>query len=209
MNVPKFNLAALKYINLAQITSIAKQRGVLIGSVLVIVLAPLAAWWFRTDLTDEIAQKMSQRVKDFDSMEKLRLTDVSFGGQSIGKVSLNSTIINALRDRNVALEIELKGMYQAAIDYNQKHHDFIALKDNQGIPLKDSQGKEIIFPNSDQNDKLVLDEIYFPLIIPAYQALLDDNRTGQAPDSLAVLEAVQRRSSDFILSDLKKKPSPK
>ena len=44
MNAPKFNLSVLKNIDFTQLTAIAKQRGVLIGSVLVIVIAPLAAW---------------------------------------------------------------------------------------------------------------------------------------------------------------------
>lgn len=201
MNAPKLNLSMLKNIDFTQLTAIAKQRGVLIGSVLVIVIAPLAAWWFRSGLTDKIEETMSQRVKDFAKMSELSQTEVKVRGATVAqdttsKVSLNGILIQALQDRNLALENELKDVYQAAIEYNQKHHSFIALKDNQG-------NDKIIFPKPDQND--VIEEIYFPAIIPAYQALLVDNRTGQAPDSAAVLEAVQRRSSDFILSDLKKK----
>jgi hypothetical protein len=76
MNAPKLNLSMLKNIDFTQLTAIAKQRGVLIGSVLVIVIAPLAAWWFRSGLTDKIEETMSQRVKDFAKMSELSQTEV-------------------------------------------------------------------------------------------------------------------------------------
>lgn len=200
MKAPKLNMAALKNIDFAKLVQFVKRRGVLLVSALVIVIAPLAGWWFRGGLTDAISQTMAQRSKEFDKINSLATTSITIRsalGEEDSKTeqaSLNAALIETLSERNKSLDNEVTKVYQTALEYNKKNHAIIQMKDNK-----------VVFPKPDQNDALLLDEIFLTQIVPAYQAVLTDNRTGQPPDPLAVLEAVNRRSDDYILNDLKKK----
>ncbi|MSR34609.1 MAG: hypothetical protein EXS12_07430 [Phycisphaerales bacterium] len=200
MNVKNLNLAALKNFDFTKFVPFLKRRGVLIGAVLAIVVAPLAGWWFRGGITDSIVETMAQRSKEYDKIIKLGTTSItirSASGEAESKtesVSLNPTLIEALSERNKILDSEVTKIYQSAVEHNKKNHVIIQMKDNK-----------VVFPKPEQNDALLLDEIFLTQIGSAYEALLTENRTGQPPDPLAVLEAVQRRSGDYILNDLKKK----
>ena len=68
MKAPKINLQSLKNLDFSKVVAILKKRGVMIGSVAVIVVVPLAALLFRGGMTDAISDTMNQRQKDFEKL---------------------------------------------------------------------------------------------------------------------------------------------
>ena len=95
-------MAALKNIDFAKLIQFGKRRGVLLVSALVIVIAPLAGWWFRGGLTDAISQTMAQRSKEFDKINSLATTSITIRsalGEEDSKTeqaSLNAALIETL-----------------------------------------------------------------------------------------------------------------
>jgi hypothetical protein len=196
MNAPKFDLAALKNIDFSKVIAIAKQRGVLIACTFIIVVIPVVAWWFRGGIKDSIHETMSKRSKEFDKIVSLEKSAVTVrnpvGDPKSETVSLNSTLIDALKARNESLENEVKGVYRSAVEHNKKNHDII-------------QTKQVVFPKPLQENEKLLEEIFLPAIGPAYTVLLANNRVNTPPSSADVLEAVKQREISFIRDDLKKK----
>ena len=196
MNAPKFDLAALKNIDFSKVIAIAKQRGILIACVLIIVVIPLVAWWFRGGIKDSIHETMSKRSKEFDKIVSLEKSSITVrnpvGDPKSETVSLNSTLIDALKARNESLENEVKGVYSSALEHNKKNHDIV-------------QTKQVVFPKPLQENEKLLEEIFLPVIGPAYTVLLANNRVNTPPSSADVLEAVKQREISFIRDDLKKK----
>ncbi|MCE9618661.1 MAG: hypothetical protein K8R92_01980 [Planctomycetes bacterium] len=196
MNMPKMDLAALKNIDFSKVVAMAKRRGVLIASALLIIVVPVGAWWFRAGIKDSIQETMSKRGKEFEKLLALEKASVTVrspvGEPRTETVSLNPTLIEALKARNESLEGEVKGVYLEALEYNRKNRDIV-------------KTDRVVFPKPDPKDEQLIDEIFFPAIGPAYQTLLKEYRTGQPPASADVLEAVQRRESAFIQTTLKKK----
>ena len=196
MNAPKFDLAALKNIDFSKVIALAKQRGILIACVLIIVVIPLVAWWFRGGIKDSIHETMSKRSKEFDKIVSLEKSSITVrnpvGDPKSETVSLNSTLIDALKARNESLENEVKGVYRSALEHNKKNHDIV-------------QTKQVVFPKPLQENEKLLEEIFLPVIGPAYTVLLANNRVNTPPSSADVLEAVKQREISFIRDDLKKK----
>jgi hypothetical protein len=196
MNKPKIDLAALKNIDFSKVLAVARRRGVLIVCATLILVVPLAAWWFRSGLKDAIHETMLKRAKDYDSLVALDKATVTVrspvGEPKTETVSLNPALIEALKARNESLEGEVKGVYVAALEHNRKGRDIV-------------KTSRAVFPKPDPKDEQLIDELFLPVIGPAYQSMLKDRRVGQPPAQADVLEAVQRRESAFILSTLKKK----
>ena len=206
MKAPKINLQSLKNLDFSKVVAILKKRGVLIGSVAVIVIVPLAALLFRGGMTDAISDTMNQRQKDFEKLAALEKTSVTIrkaGGEpETQSVSLNEVLIKALKERNESLEGEFKSQYKSALEHNRKNHDFAPAHDHV-----------VIFPKPAAN--IVLDESYLGKkfdgekdletgINSAYESFLRNNRTGEPPTAAEVLESVQKRELAFIQNNLKK-----
>ena len=206
MKAPQINLQTLKNIDFSKVVAILKRRGVMIGSVAVIVIVPLAALLFRGGMTDAIGDTMKQRQKDFEKLSALEKTSVTIrkaGAEpETQSVSLNPVLIKALKERNESLEGEFKSQYKSALEHNRKNHDFAPAHDNV-----------VIFPKPAAN--IVLDESFLGKkfdgakdletgINSAYEALLRNNRIGEPPTAAEVLESVQKRELAFIQNNLKK-----
>ena len=202
----KVDLKALKNIDFSKAVELFKRRGVILVSCVVIVIVPFAALWFRSSMTDDIAATMEQRQKDFEKIAAMGKTSVSIRSTSAEpekrSVVLNMSMIEAVKERNLALEDEFKFQYTSAVERNAKDHVFAPAHDQVEI-----------FPNKPKD--VVLEEVYLGKkydgdkdlgtgINSAYESLISNSRAGQPPTPAEVLESVQRRETEFIQNNLKK-----
>lgn len=107
----KIDLKALKNIDYSKAVDFAKRRGVLVASGLVILIIPLTAWWFRGGMVDSVMEIMQKRSKEFDKITSLGASVTvrnATGNPDTTSVTLNPSLIEALKARNESLDGELK-----------------------------------------------------------------------------------------------------
>ncbi len=196
MNVPKIDLKALKNIDYSKAVDFAKRRGVLVASGLVILIIPLTAWWFRGGMVDSVMEIMQKRSKEFDKITSLEKASVTVrnatGNPDTTSVTLNPSLIEALKVRNESLDGELKGVYQIALDHNKKNHDIV-------------KTARVVFPKPKDEDKDTIEEEFNPAIVKLYNDFITTQRLAAPPSIAQVAQAVQKGESNYIESTLKRK----
>ena len=196
MNVPKIDLKALKNIDYSKAIDFAKRRGVLVASGLVILIIPLTAWWFRGGMVDSVMEIMQKRSKEFDKITSLEKASVTVrnatGNSDTTSVTLNPSLIEALKARNESLDGEVKGVYQIALDHNKKNHGIV-------------KTVRVVFPKPKAEDVDTIEEEFNPAIVALYDGFIKSQRLAAPPSIAQVAQAVQKGESNYIESTLKRK----
>lgn len=187
----KLDLAALKNIDFSKVAAVLKRRGIMVVCGLVVVAAPVAAFFVQQSQDEENAKIVKTRVGLYDSVGGLRKGSVTIrmpdGTSKEESTALNLEVIKKIREHNEELGKRSEEVYAAAVKRNQSAHAMIP-------------GLDAYLPapqRADEATRDILLQKWEQLVEPARAKLLDDpSLQGPVPSSEA-LERVRGAEVQF------------
>lgn len=167
-----------------------KRNPVIVASVAIMVAAPVAAWWFSSELHAEADKQTAAHAAELAALERLEKTQVEIALP--GQDPLNQT--GVVTPRLVASYESLTGRLRAdAIAVQQA-----ALKHNQ----KDRKALPTNIHISPANINTIAESVHTALM-SSMQATLAAARAGSPPSEESTADQVQRRHDQFIAGEKK------
>lgn len=171
-----------------------KGNPVIVASLAVMVAAPVAAWWFSSELHAEADLKTEEHAKELAALERLEKTQVEIalpGREPLSQtgvvtpkmVAAFETLTGRLREDAVAVQ-------RAAVRHNQKERTKL---------LADIHVRA--------NNINTIAETVHRALMDSMAATLAAARAGQPPEFDRVVDQVQRRQDQFIFGEKKTKRS--
>jgi hypothetical protein len=122
----KLDLSALKNIDFSKVLGVLRQRWIMITCGLVVLIAPLGAWFAQGLVQADIDKSIKDRVKLFDDLNGLKKGTVTIrmpdGTSKDESAAINDTIINRIREHNEALGKSSGSIYAEALRRNRSDH---------------------------------------------------------------------------------------
>lgn len=167
-----------------------KRNPAIVASLGVLILAPVVAWWFASDLhaaADELSNKRATEMAELEKLEKSSVEIVLPGKAPEAQTGV-------VTPKMVAAYEELAGKLRTDAMEVQRQ----ALKHNQGdrnaliAPVKVEKGNQL----------LIADEV-FNACYAHLGALMDQLKVGAAPSEQGLADQLQRRQDQFIAGERK------
>ena len=195
----KLDLSALKNIDFAKWIAFLKQRWVPITCGLIVIIAPLAAY-FSLDLwRAPVVAKIKDRVDAYEKLGGLEKTSVDVraadGSVRTESAYINKALIEELTKHQEALAADAQGIYQSAVDRNRA---------GRGV----SQDVAEYLPkpkNEAARDVNLLRENALPLLVKQRDALITLMKMSGPSKSDEALDRVQRAETEHLTGVLMKK----
>lgn len=195
----KLDLSALKNIDFAKWFAFLKQRWVPITCGLVVIIAPLAAYFSLDFVRAPVVAKIKDRVDAYEKLGGLEKTSVDVraadGSVRTESAYINKALIEELTKHQEALAADAQGIYQSAVDRNRA---------GRGV----SQDIAEYLPkpkNESARDVNLLRENALPLLIKQRDALIALMKMSGPSKSDEALDRVQRAETEHLTGVLMKK----
>lgn len=168
----------------------AKRNPVIVASVAVMVLAPVAAWWFSSEMHAAADAQNNKRAEELAALEKLEKTQVEISLPGLAPKSetgvVNTKAVVAFEELTHRLREDAIAVQKAARQHNQRDRTKLCI-DVQVRPDNIS----VVAQNA------------FDKLHSGMEQLLTEVRAGSPPDDDRVLDQVQRRQDQFIAGEKK------
>ncbi|MCE2874231.1 MAG: hypothetical protein LW625_01125 [Planctomycetaceae bacterium] len=195
----KLDLSALKNIDFAKWIAFLKQRWVPITCGLIVIIAPLAAYFSLDFVRAPVVAKIKDRVDAYEKLGGLEKTSVDVraadGSVRTESAYINKALIEELTKHQEALAADAQGIYQSAVDRNRA---------GRGV----SQDIAEYLPkpkNEAARDVNLLRENALPLLIKQRDALITLMKMSGPSKSDEALDRVQRAETEHLTGVLMKK----
>jgi hypothetical protein len=195
----KLDLSALKNIDFAKWIAFLKQRWVPITCGLIVLIAPLAAYFSLDFVRAPVVAKIKDRVDAYEKLGGLEKTSVDVraadGSVKTESAFINKALIEELTKHQEALAADAQGIYQSAVDRNRA---------GRGV----SQDIAEYLPkpkNESARDVNLLRENALPLLIKQRDALITLMKMSGPSKSDEALDRVQRAETEHLTGVLMKK----
>ncbi len=195
----KLDLSALKNIDFAKWIAFLKQRWVPITCGLIVIIAPLAAYFSLDFVRAPVVAKIKDRVDAYEKLGGLEKTSVDVraadGSVKTESAFINKALIEELTKHQEALAADAQGIYQSAVDRNRA---------GRGV----SQDIAEYLPkpkNEAARDVNLLRENALPLLIKQRDALITLMKMSGPSKSDEALDRVQRAETEHLTGVLMKK----
>jgi len=195
----KLDLSALKNIDFAKWIAFLKQRWVPITCGLIVIIAPLAAYFSLEFVRAPVVAKIKDRVDAYDKLGGLEKTSVDVraadGSVRTESAYINKALIEELTKHQEALAADAQGIYQSAVDRNRA---------GRGV----SQDIAEYLPkpkNEAARDVNLLRENALPLLVKQRDALITLMKMSGPSKSDEALDRVQRAETEHLTGVLMKK----
>ena len=195
----KLDLSALKNIDFAKWIAFLKQRWVPITCALIVIIAPLAAYFSLDFVRAPVVAKIKDRVDAYEKLGGLEKTSVDVraadGSVRTESAYINKALIEELTKHQEALAADAQGIYQSAVDRNRA---------GRGV----SQDIAEYLPkpkNEAARDVNLLRENALPLLIKQRDALITLMKMSGPSKSDEALDRVQRAETEHLTGVLMKK----
>ena len=195
----KLDLSALKNIDFAKWIAFLKQRWVPITCGLIVIIAPLAAYFSLDFVRAPVVAKIKDRVDAYEKLGGLEKTSVDVraadGSVRTESAYINKALIEELTKHQEALAADAQGIYQSAVDRNRA---------GRGV----SQDIAEYLPkpkNEAARDVNLLRENALPLLIKQRDALITLMKMSGPSKSDEALDLVQRAETEHLTGVLMKK----
>lgn len=195
----KLDLSALKNIDFAKWIAFLKQRWVPITCGLIVIIAPLAAYFSLDFVRAPVVAKIKDRVDAYEKLGGLEKTSVDVraadGSVRTESAYINKALIEELTKHQEALAADAQGIYQSAVDRNRA---------GRGV----SQDIAEYLPkpkNESARDVNLLRENALPLLIKQRDALITLMKMSGPSKSDEALDRVQRAETEHLTGVLMKK----
>lgn len=195
----KLDLSALKNIDFAKWFAFLKQRWVPITCGLIVIIAPLAAYFSLDFVRAPVVAKIKDRVDAYEKLGGLEKTSVDVraadGSVRTESAYINKALIEELTKHQEALAADAQGIYQSAVDRNRA---------GRGV----SQDIAEYLPkpkNESARDVNLLRENALPLLIKQRDALITLMKMSGPSKSDEALDRVQRAETEHLTGVLMKK----
>ena len=195
----KLDLSALKNIDFAKWIAFLKQRWVPITCGLIVIIAPLAAYFSLDFVRAPVVAKIKDRVDAYEKLGGLEKTSVDVraadGSVRTESAYINKALIEELTKHQEALAADAQGIYQSAVDRNRA---------GRGV----SQDIAEYLPkpkNEAARDVNLLRENALPLLIKKRDALITLMKMSGPSKSDEALDRVQRAETEHLTGVLMKK----
>ena len=195
----KLDLSALKNIDFAKWIAFLKQRWVPITCGLIVIIAPLAAYFSLDVVRAPVVAKIKDRVDAYEKLGGLEKTSVDVraadGSVRTESAYINKALIEELTKHQEALAADAQGIYQSAVDRNRA---------GRGV----SQDIAEYLPkpkNEAARDVNLLRENALPLLIKQRDALITLMKMSGPSKSDEALDRVQRAETEHLTGVLMKK----
>jgi hypothetical protein len=195
----KLDLSALKNIDFAKWIAFLKQRWVPITCGLIVLIAPLAAYFSLDFVRAPVVAKIKDRVDAYEKLGGLEKTSVDVraadGSVRTESAYINKALIEELTKHQEALAADAQGIYQSALDRNRA---------GRGV----SQDIAEYLPkpkNESARDVNLLRENALPLLIKQRDALITLMKMSGPSKSDEALDRVQRAETEHLTGVLMKK----
>lgn len=195
----KLDLNALKNIDFAKWIAFLKQRWVPITCGLVVIVAPLAAYFALDFVRAPVVTKIKERVDAYEKLGGLEKTSVDIraadGSVKTESAYINKALIEELTKHQEALAADAQGIYQSAVDRNRA---------GRSVP-KDIAEYLPKPRNEAARDVNLLRENALPLLTKQRDALMASMKMSGPSKSDEVLDRVQRAETEHLTGVLMKK----
>ena len=195
----KLDLSALKNIDFAKWIAFLKQRWVPITCGLIVIIAPLAAYFSLDFVRAPVVAKIKDRVDAYEKLGGLEKTSVDVraadGSVRTESAYINKALIEELTKHQEALAADAQGIYQSAVDRNRA---------GRGV----SQDIAEYLPkpkNESARDVNLLRENALPLLVKQRDALITLMKMSGPSKSDEALDRVQRAETEHLTGVLMKK----
>ena len=195
----KLDLSALKNIDFAKWIAFLKQRWVPITCGLIVIIAPLAAYFSLEFVRAPVVAKIKDRVDAYEKLGGLEKTSVDVraadGSVRTESAYINKALIEELTKHQEALAADAQGIYQSAVDRNRA---------GRGV----SQDIAEYLPkpkNESARDVNLLRENALPLLIKQRDALITLMKMSGPSKSDEALDRVHRAETEHLTGVLMKK----
>ena len=195
----KLDLSALKNIDFAKWIAFLKQRWVPITCGLIVIIAPLAAYFSLDFVRAPVVAKIKDRVDAYEKLGGLEKTSVDVraadGSVRTESAYINKALIEELTKHQEALAADAQGIYQSAVDRNRA---------GRGV----SQDIAEYLPkpkNEAARDVNLLRENALPLLVKQRDALITLMKMSGPSKSDEALDRVQRAETEHLTGVLMKK----
>ena len=195
----KLDLSALKNIDFAKWIAFLKQRWVPITCGLIVLIAPLAAYFSLDFVRAPVVAKIKDRVDAYEKLGGLEKTSVDVraadGSVRTESAYINKALIEELTKHQEALAADAQGIYQSALDRNRA---------GRGV----SQDVAEYLPkpkNEAARDVNLLRENALDLLIKKRDALITLMKMSGPSKSDEALDRVQRAEIEHLTGVLMKK----
>ena len=195
----KLDLSALKNIDFAKWIAFLKQRWVPITCGLIVIIAPLAAYFSLEFVRAPVVAKIKDRVDAYEKLGGLEKTSVDVraadGSVRTESAYINKALIEELTKHQEALAADAQGIYQSAVDRNRA---------GRGV----SQDIAEYLPkpkNESARDVNLLRENALPLLVKQRDALITLMKMSGPSKSDEALDRVQRAETEHLTGVLMKK----
>ena len=195
----KLDLSALKNIDFAKWIAFLKQRWVPITCGLVVIIAPLAAYFSLDFVRAPVVAKIKDRVDAYEKLGGLEKTSVDVraadGSVKTESAYINKALIEELTKHQEALAADAQGIYQSAVDRNRA-----------GRGVSQDIAEYLPKPKNDAaRDVNLLRENALPLMIKQRDALITLMKMSGPSKSDEALDRVQRAETEHLTGVLMKK----
>ncbi|MBX3356656.1 MAG: hypothetical protein KF724_13245 [Phycisphaeraceae bacterium] len=155
----------------------------------IIIAAPVTGWLIGGRLKGGVVNDLNSKKSDMDALSSLEASKVTLnipGREPVTvQTTVNRQVIDSYSGIVEALRADADTVRTAALRHNSKNRDVLLTE---------------IFPAPPDARRADAHERFYPALVAAYQALLEEIRAGQPPPTAEVREQLQRRSSAFIAS---------
>ena len=195
----KLDLSALKNIDFAKWIAFLKQRWVPITCGLIVIIAPLAAYFSLDFVRAPVVAKIKDRVDAYEKLGGLEKTSVDVraadGSVRTESAYINKALIEELTKHQEALAADAQGIYQSAVDRNRA-----------GRGVSQDIAEYLPKPKNDAaRDVNLLRENALPLMIKQRDALITLMKMSGPSKSDEALDRVQRAETEHLTGVLMKK----
>ena len=162
-----------------------KTHPVIVASVAAMLVAPVAAWWFASDIHAANDEAASKRAQEMAALEKLEKTTVEISLPGVAKEQkvgvVNEKAVNAYKQLAEKLHGDSVAIQRAALAHNQGSRKALFA--------------DIRRTASNTN---TIAETVFDAVRDHAAAVLKDVRGGMPPSDESLTDQLQRRQDQFI-----------
>lgn len=153
----------------------------------IILAAPLTGYLIGSSLKGGVVSGLNRKKVDLDGLASLENTTVTLnvpGRESVSvKTIVNRQVIDAYGQIIESLRKDADTVRAAALVHNSKNREVL-------LPE--------IFPKPSDERRIDAHERLYPILVKAYEKLLEGVRAGEPPPASVVRDQLQRRSAAFI-----------
>ena len=196
----KLDLSALKNIDFAKWIAFLKQRWVPITCGLIVIVAPLAAYFSLDFVRAPVVAKIKDRVDAYEKLGGLEKTSVEIraadGSSKTESAYINAKLIEELTKHQEALAADAQGIYQSAVDRNRAGRS-VSGKLATYLPKPKSENL--------RNVDLLRDNALPELVIQRDALMTSIMKMAGPSKSEEALDRVQRAETEHLTGVLMKK----